>query len=285
MAASQKLTKPPLQPNLDNLKQGLVNNLKLTQSTEERVKAGWMPKACKDIANEEGKKPADFQVWKVKYNDDSPESFDALVKTFGRLPVHTRDYVRHVVSVPSAKDYAYNSDANVVFFGNTLNNLNVHLHESAHSLDIQKAYSDKQLSTSAKWLGAYRQDSAVPDPYSQTNQVENVAQNTVVASFQKNVPGGFSKLNPNANKIKNQYSTVIAEQKAGGDLLIPGGKCRKRLPNSESVPVGGTGQTLAAATIESIGDKPDMSIQDTTLEVLPDVPFDTREACNGTAFT
>lgn len=219
------------------------------------------------------------------YHKNSPKPFDTLVNTFGRLPVHTRDFVRHVVSVPSPNDYAYNFDANVVFFGNTLNSLNVHLHESAHSLDLQNAYPEKPLSSSAKWLNAYRQDSAVPDPYSQTNQVENVAQNTVVASYQKNVPGGFTGLNPNANRIKNQFSTVVAQQKDGGNLLIPGGNCRKRLPNSEAVPVGGTGQAVAAASTEAIGEKPDVSIKDTTLEILPEVSFDTREACNGTVFT
>ena len=69
LAASQELTKPPVQDNLDNLKRGLVNNLKVTQSSREKFRAGWMPKVCKDIANNEKRKPADFQIWKVKYND------------------------------------------------------------------------------------------------------------------------------------------------------------------------------------------------------------------------
>ncbi|KAI4270971.1 MAG: hypothetical protein LQ337_006347 [Flavoplaca oasis] len=297
LAASQELTKPPVQDNLDNLKQGLVNNLKVTQSSREKFRAGWMPKVCKDIANDEKRNPADFQIWKVKYNDcpepwimcyhrNSPSPLDALINTFGRLPVHTRDFVRHVVSIPSDGAFAYNLDGTVVFFGTTLNNLPVHIHEAAHSLDLENAYPLKPLSSSSKWLQAYDKDSAVPDPYAQSNQVENVAQNTVVATFDRNVPGGIEKVMKDSGKIKNQYTTVLNQQKEGGGLLVPGGKCRKRLPNSEAVPVGPSSRVMRArAEVEEMGERPDVSFQDKEVEVLEVVPFDTREACKGTAFT
>ncbi|KAL8858946.1 MAG: hypothetical protein Q9178_004625 [Gyalolechia marmorata] len=292
LVASQRLTKPPLQQNLDNLKQGLVNNLKVTPHTKERLAAGWMPARCKVVANEENLNPADFQVWRVRYNDcsepwvmcyhkNSPKPLNNLVNTFGRLPVHTRDYVRHVISAPSPDNWAYIFDASIVFFGNTLDNLAVHLHETGHALDLGNAYPAKPLSSSDRWRNAYQQDSAVPDPYSQTNQVENVAQNTVVASFHKNVNGGFPGVNPNSRRIVNQYSTVVQQQKEGGDLLIPGGKCRKRLPNNELVPVGGNSRVMG----EAVQEKPDVSIKDSALEVMAEVSYDTREACNGTVFT
>ncbi|KAL8996868.1 MAG: hypothetical protein Q9169_003720 [Polycauliona sp. 2 TL-2023] len=290
LAASQRLNKPPIQDSLDKLKSGLLNNLKVTQSTREKFRAGWMPEVCKDVAIKEKKNPADFQIWKVKYNDcsepwimcyhrNSNQPLDALVNTFGRLPIHTRDFVRHIVSIPSDQTYAYNMNGNIVFFGATLNSLPIHLHEAAHSLDLQGAYPSKPLSSSPKWLNAYEKDSAVPDGYSQNNQIENVAQNTVVASFDRNVPGGVAKVLEESRKIKNQYSTVLSEQNEGGNLLVPGGKCRKRLPNSEAVPVGATSRVKGARALEEMAEKPDVSIKDTELEILDEVPFNTREAC------
>ncbi|KAL8657520.1 MAG: hypothetical protein Q9226_001834 [Calogaya cf. arnoldii] len=295
--ASQGLNKPPLQDNLDNLKQGLINNLKVTPSTREKFRAGWMPKACMDIANEEQKNPADFQVWKVKYNDcsepwimcyhkDSNQPLDALINTFGRLPVHTRDFVRHLVSVPSSEWKAYNMDGNIVFFGQTLNVLPVHIHESAHSLDFQKAFPETPLSDSPKWLQAYNKDSAVLDNYSKKAQAENVAQFTVAATFGKNVPGGLEKVIKGSEKVKNQYDMLVQQQKEGGDLLVPGGKCRKRLPNSEAVKIGGgaNSRVMGARSLKEEDEKPDVNFKDTELEILEVVPIDTRESCKGTKF-
>ncbi|KAI4241317.1 MAG: hypothetical protein L6R40_004623 [Gallowayella cf. fulva] len=298
LAASQRLTKPPLQPNLDNLKQGLLDHLKPTHSTMDRWGAGWIPKACKDIAIRESKNPADFQVWNVHYDDvclpsthfcTPPQHLINMVDIFGRLPVHTHDYVRHVVSIPSTNGYAYNLNANVVMFGSTISNLPVFIHESAHSLDVQNAYKDKPLSSSAKWLSGYNQDTHVPDSYAQTNQVENVAQNTVIESYQRNVPGGFCGLNKDCRKIFHQYATVDTEQREAGNLTIPGGKCRKKLPNSEPVAVAGSTSRVMAADVQAMAalpvvPKPDVGIK-AHLEILQDVPFDTKEACKGTDFT
>ena len=68
-AAPQKLTKLPVQYNLDNLKQGLVDNLPVTQSTTENWEKGWMPEVCKVRAQEENQNPVDFEIVKVKYDD------------------------------------------------------------------------------------------------------------------------------------------------------------------------------------------------------------------------
>ncbi|KAL8699058.1 MAG: hypothetical protein Q9224_001581 [Gallowayella concinna] len=261
LVSSQRLTKPPLQQNLDNLKQGFLNNLKPVSSTRTAFQAGYIPSDCKKIAQREGFKPADIQSWNIKYNDcsvawifcyhkSSNGPLNDLVDRFGRLPVHTRQFSRHIVSLPATSGHAYNDGGNLVFFGDTLSNINVHIHESAHSLDLLGAFfPDKPLSSSTKWINEYNQDSAVPDPYAQTNQVENVAQNTVVTTYERNVPGGFFGLNPNANKIFHQYATVDTEQREADParLLVPGGTCTGRLANSSPVPISGTATVQAAA--------------------------------------
>ncbi|KAL8668908.1 MAG: hypothetical protein Q9168_006484 [Polycauliona sp. 1 TL-2023] len=260
LGASQRLSKPPLQDNLDNLKPGFTANLKPVASTRTPYRAGYMPADCKKIAQNEKQNPADFQVWNVKYSDCSAEwqfcyhknsngPLNDLIDRWGRLPVHTRQFSRHVLSIPSANGYAYNSGGNIVFFGTTLGNLGVHVHEAAHSLDLLGAFSpDKPLSSSQKWLNEYNQDSAVPDPYAQTNQVENVAQNTAVTTYERNVPGGFFGLNPNANRIFHQYATIDTEQRETQppNLLVVGGTCTGRLANSAPVLVSGSARARSA---------------------------------------
>lgn len=282
-ASSQQLTKPPLQPNLDNLKQGFIDNLKVTASTRTAFTSGQIPSDCKKIAQREGFAPADIQTWNVKYSDcsvvwqmcyhkNSNGALSDLINTFGRLPVHSRQFVRHVISLPASAGHAYNDGGNIALFGDTISNVNVHIHETAHSLDLLGAFSpDKPLSGSTKWTNEYNQDSAVPDPYAQTNQVENVAQNTVVTTYERNVPGGFFGLNPNANKIFHQYATVDTEQRETDprSLLVVGGSCTGRLANSSPVPVAGA--TTAAAA-------PEVALP-AGLVVIKPVAFSTNETC------
>lgn len=72
LVSSQRLTKPALQPNLDNLKQGFINNLKPVASTRTPFQAGYIPSDCKKIAQREGFNPADIQSLNIKYTDVSP---------------------------------------------------------------------------------------------------------------------------------------------------------------------------------------------------------------------
>ncbi|KAL9611180.1 MAG: hypothetical protein Q9167_004165 [Letrouitia subvulpina] len=283
LVTSQRLTKPPLQPNLDNLKQGLLDNLHPTHSTRDPFQAGYIPSDCKKIVEREKFNPASIRIWNVHYDDcsapwiicyhkNSNGSLDDLIDRFGRLPVHTRQYVRHVVSLPAAGGSAYNDGGNIAFFGTTLSNINVHVHESAHSLDLLGAYKDKPLSSSTNWINNYNQDADVPDPYAQTNQIENVAQNTVVDTYQRNVPGGFSGLNPNANKIFHQYATVDTEQREAGNLLIPGGTCTGRLANSSPVPVSGAASRVKAAEVPNVA-------LPAGLQTITKVDFNTKDSC------
>ena len=109
------------------------------------------------------------------------------------------------------------------------------MHEVGHSLDAH-AYPGSSLSCSPKWQAAYDQDSKVPDNYARTNFVEDVAQNTVIAAYDLNVPnGGLGTIQQDWHSIHNQYELVKKEQAAAGDLLKPGGKCTQRLNNSQPV--------------------------------------------------
>ncbi|KAL8707094.1 MAG: hypothetical protein Q9225_007831 [Loekoesia sp. 1 TL-2023] len=239
LVTSQRLNKPPLQPDLDNLKQGLLDNLHPVHSTRDRFKAGYIPSDCKTIAQREGFNAADIQVWNIHYDDNGG---------------------------------AYNDRGNIAFFGDTMSNLNVHIHEAAHSLDLQNAYKDKPLSSSTNWLNNYNKDPNVPDNYAQTNQIENVAQNTVITTYERNVPGGFWGLNPDANKIFYQYATVDTEQREAGKLLVPGGKCTSRLANSDPVPISGV------ATAATAAEKPDVALS-ADVSTIPDVDFNTKDSC------
>lgn len=61
------------------------------------------------------------------------------------------------------------------------------------------------------------------------DQAENFAQETVIALFDKVVPGGIGTVEPNWKAIFHQYATV---QAALGDSIIPGGTCRNRFANA-----------------------------------------------------
>lgn len=117
--------------------------------------------------------------------------------------------------------------------------LTVFIHETGHSLDLLGAYPQKPLSSSKLWLKQYAKDSHVPDPYSQTDQVEDLAQNTVVAAYDLNVPGGFGTVEPRWREVFHQFHTIETEQMEAGNLLDSGGVCRRRLKNSKAVRVEG----------------------------------------------
>lgn len=198
-----------------------------------------------------------------------------MVDMLGRLPVHTRQWIRHVITLPATNGHAYNAGGNIAMFGTTMSNINVYVHESAHSLDLLGAYKDKPLSSSTNWINNYNLDSKVPDPYSQTNQIENVAQNTVVDSYNRNVPGGFNGLNKDSGTIFHQYATVDTEQREAGNLLVPGGKCGPRLKNSEPVRISGGAMRVQ---MEAIHGKPDVTLS-VGREVIEEVDFNTKESC------
>lgn len=168
-----------------------------------------------------------------------------MARQFGKVPIQMRQWVRHVIDVPDDAGWAFEYDGTVTFLKPGDDSLSVILHETGHSLDLSGAYNEKPMSSSDKWWDNYGKDSKVPDDYAQTNAIEDVAQNTVVAVFNENVEGGFGTVEPGWEAIKNQYQTLIAaaaDVGKGNSLFKPGqdAKCTHRLPPSAPVSVDGS---------------------------------------------
>lgn len=291
---SSHLDKPPLVNNLDYMAPGLMDNFPIVHSTYKPWSAGWIPKDCKDEAESAGQSAQDITTYDVQYDDcntawvmcyhkNSGRSFDEIVALFGRIPVRARSFVRHVLTLPDTAAHAYNAGGNIVMFETEEGGLGfeVFLHETGHSLDLLNAYTRGQLSSSQNWLDNYNQDPNVPDPYSQTNQIEDVAQNTVVAAYNVQVPGGYGSLEPRSYNIFHQYATVQTWQRESGDLLVPNGQCGKRLTNSE--PVSSTGSSRSRkreerlsrrAAAAAVSEKPDVSLGE-GIQVIPPREFST----------
>ncbi|KAH8891452.1 putative conidiation-specific protein, partial [Thozetella sp. PMI_491] len=236
-----RLTKPALANNLDYLEEGLVKNLPLTPYTVNKWDPGYIPSECKHIASGEVYSsvkydPADFEIYDVHYSDcgdpwvfchhkDSNITLDSMASQFSRLPVQMREWVRHVVDVPSDNGWAFEWDGTITFIRPVDDMVTTIVHETGHSLDLSGAYADKSLSDSDNWWNNYDQDTHVPDPYAQSNMIEDVAQNTVVALYNENVPGGFGGIEPGWQSIFHQYATLITEAREAGDgnsILVPG---------------------------------------------------------------
>ena len=206
-----------------------------------------------------------------------------MIDLFGRIPVKARQWVRHIVYLPANETWAYNSGGNIAMFGRIDGDITVFIHETAHSLDLLGAYPDNPLSNSTTWLAQYAKDSNVPDPYAQTNVFEDVAQNTVVATYDLNVPGGFRAVESNWSGVSHQFRLIEREQNKagallvrGGNLLDHGGVCERRLNNSQPVKVAG----YSTGTARRRGQPPDVRLSN-SVDVIEPVTFNTREACSG----
>ncbi|KAJ3496403.1 hypothetical protein NLG97_g2688 [Lecanicillium saksenae] len=228
-----KLTKPPVHPNLDYLEAGLEKYLPETSYTLHEWNNGYIPEECKKIVTggvDSGThfNPSDFQIFDVKYDDcgdpwvfchhrHSNASIDTMARQFGKLPIQMRQWVRHVIDVPDSGRHAYEWDGT-----------------TAHSLDLSGAYPDKSLSNSDRWWNEYNQDSHVPDPYSASNAIEDVAQNTVVAIHDSNL---------------HLVEAEAREAGEGNSILIPGHnkQCTHRMPASKPVPINGNSKRRGPA--------------------------------------
>ncbi|RDW70674.1 uncharacterized protein DSM5745_08185 [Aspergillus mulundensis] len=252
--ARAQLDKPALTSNLDYLLEGNANNLPTVNRQIAIWASGYIPKDCQDLGAGEGYDASEFEVYEVTYDDcadpwlfcrhkDVETTIETAAETFSKLPVKVRDWVRQILLLPGA-DSAFAINGNVAFFGSTGGNVDVMIHESAHGLDGFAAFGEN-LSTSEGFLAAYDADTHVPDDYARSSQAENVAQNTVVAVYDKNVPGGFPGVQEQYTAILNQYSYI--EDKAG-DALLPGGTCDRHLENSETVVLG----SAANATVSRV---------------------------------
>ncbi|KAL9039598.1 MAG: hypothetical protein Q9214_004813 [Letrouitia sp. 1 TL-2023] len=120
----QRLDKPALTNDLEYLHPGLLDNLPSVNQNHDKWGDGWIAQDCKNMAEEQGLNAADVETWNVKYDDcgdawvvchhkDAQSSLDDLIAVFGRLPVHTRQYVRHVIALPDDGAWAYNAGGNI----------------------------------------------------------------------------------------------------------------------------------------------------------------------------
>ncbi|KAL8998817.1 MAG: hypothetical protein Q9188_006020 [Gyalolechia gomerana] len=285
------LDKPPLVDNLDYLQENLLENFPAAGSNYDPWNPGWIPRDCKDLTAEAGLNPADITTYNVNYDDcntawlvcfhrDSATPIESVVDLLGRVPVGARQFVRHVLVLPSEQPHAFNSAANLAMFGIGSKGFSVYLHETAHSLDLQGGYERGQLSNNQNWIDNYNQDPNVPDPYAQSNQVENVAQNTVLAAYNVQVPGEYGGIEPRANDVFHQYATVQTWQRESGNLLVPGGTCWRRLENSETVEVDDGGSKLRRG-VRARGQKPDTSLGE-GIQIIERKDFHTGDSCSTT---
>ena len=139
----------------------------------------------------------------------------------------------------------------VTFVNPTTTMIAVIVHEVGHSLDLSGAYISKPMSSGDNFWNNYDQDTNVPDNYAQTNMIENVAQNTVVAVYNENVHGKFASVEPNYNAIFHQYATMITEARDAGEgnMIYWQGKtgtCKQRLAPSTPVAVSGMAKVRVA---------------------------------------
>ena len=175
--------------------------------------------------------------------------------------------------------HAYNKGGNIAIFGNITGFLTVFIHETSHSLDMLGAYTQQNNtyeSTSDDWMLNYSKDSYVPDSYAQSDMLEDVAQVSVVAAFDLNVPGGFPTVEKNHSEVFYQVATIETAQRNAGNLLVPGGICSKRLDNSLPVQVGSKSRTMGKRD-----DLPDVSLAE-GLEIIEPADFHTSKNCKYT---
>ena len=208
---------------------------------------------------------------------------------FGRVPVRARQWVRHMISLPDRKSLLHFSDPQpsltMMLQQKDKAGPTMRTRTSSCSTQLtgssQGAYQRQDLvteSSAQNWIDNFNQDPNVPDTYSQTNMIEDVAQASVIAAFDTNVPGGYGSIEPKAASIFHQYATIDTMQREAGNLLVPGGSCTRRLANSQPVQAGATTRMSRVMRARDMG-MPDVSLAD-ELEIIPAKEFSTKEICS-----
>lgn len=257
--AANDLKKPPLfKDGLTKLKKGLEEHLPTTKYHVKKWAPGWTTEHCKRAAAKANppEDAAKIETFNVHYDDcsspwtlcrhtDSPDPLKNFIENFGRIPVGARSYVRGAISLPeriAKQNHAWNGGDFIAMFNRLepgrrdRSEVAVWMHEVGHSLD-RHAFADSKFSESKKWQMEYDQDSKVADSYAATRQTENVAQHVVVATYDLVVPGGFKALSKDWKSIVHQLEAMKRAQRDGGNLLVPGGTCTRRVENSKPVQI------------------------------------------------
>ena len=262
----------------------------------EKWEPGWILEDCKRITDTANRSAADVETFNVHYEDcsspwilcrhkNSPDPLGHFIYNFGRIPVRARSHIKGAISLPDTQQtHAYNdADFLALFqlqdaFHHVWSNLSVFIHETGHSLDGHAFNPDGHLPSSANWHYQYEQDLAVPDSYAASDWKENVVQNTVIAAYDLNVPGGFPSIELGWKRIEHQVSTLKKAQKEAGDVLIPGGMCTYRIPNSQPVWIGSKtkqGPSRRAALTEM----PNVDLAQGLAVIVPQVVVNSKESC------
>ncbi|KAJ7577481.1 putative conidiation-specific protein [Mycena floridula] len=264
-SSAQNLGRPTLESNLDFLENPFWQYLAPTHATWDQWGKGWIPQACLDEVNRSPGKcsASQMEVYNVHYDDvtsawvmcrcnTAATSILQMVDAFGRLPVRYRSWIRHPIVFADDSTHAYAINGEIVFFDSAYEPT-LWIHESSHILDqFAIPVNGDRYSVSQAWLNTINQDPDVPDPYSNSNSIEDFAQVANIAMFDKIVPGGFGSVEPRWNQVSHQYKAV---QGVMGDLLLQGGTCPRRWADSAIVPVPGSAVSKFSVTL-SVSNKP-----------------------------
>ncbi|KAI5792554.1 hypothetical protein DFH27DRAFT_517103 [Peziza echinospora] len=274
--ANAALDKPIVVPPVPSMDQALLTHLVPAYATLNQWSDGYIPQDCKTLAINEKLSPNDIEAFDIFYEDcssdpwvfcrhkDSPVSQKEMVEIFGRMPVKSRQFVRHIISIPGVISAGSSGD-NIVLRGTGPNLMTVFIHETAHSMDSHAVTAlPLPFHNTQQWLTAYNTDPAISDSYARTSQAENFAQTIVISIFDRVVPGGIPTIQPSFAQIQQQYTTAIFWL---ADLILPGGNCTRRLLNSEPV----LKTNSAKFSLQAIS-PPDVGLSD-EVEVIEPIPF------------
>ena len=246
--ALKKINKPALRTGLEYLDKGLFENLPTVAYEAKEWFQEYIPQWCLDQSSnkDNGFDPAkDIKVYDIRYTDcampwvvcihnDSPMDINGFAGLFSRIPVSSRSFVRHVLTVPGDSEAGANTDGDIVFENLSSDDVATIIHEVGHSLD--KFAYDEQLSFSSDWVDKTSKDKSVHNTYAGSSAIEDVAESSIVATYNMLVPGGFPKIESRWVEVRNQYETVQTWQREKANTVMrPGGSCRKRFKNSDTV--------------------------------------------------
>ena len=189
-----------------------------------------------------------------------------------------------MIMLPADYDDGYNTNNFIVIRNqqrdghHDWSSLTVMMHEVGHSLDLS-AYRNSPLSSTDLWHSAYNNDSKVPDAYASQNFLENVAQNTVIATYDLVVRGGLGNMDQDWHSIQHQYELIRKEQAEAdtSNLLIPGGECVHRLNNSQALPMPTTKIRKIARRTKMPRERPNTDLADGMAVIVSSVNFSTKD--------
>ncbi|KAL8967976.1 MAG: hypothetical protein Q9197_005135 [Variospora fuerteventurae] len=282
------VNKPPLTPP-EGVLELLMDHFPPTPATITKWDPNEVPQHCVDIAKLEKpeKKPQDFEVYTVKYADcatpwvfcyhkGSQITLKNAASRFGRIPIGARQFVREIVAFATPTGFSAGAslrDNSIAIYGDL--SLTSFFHEVGHILDLGNAYiGGGQLSSSEEWKNAIDRDGYASDKYAATSFHESVGQDTIIAALDGVIPGGYSSIQPEWQKLKNQMRLLRAKL---GNLLAPGqGSCDRKVPfgASTDVSLNKAGAKLRRG-VRARAEKPDTSLGE-GLKVIPSMEFESK---------